>query len=227
MKKIIKWLDNFWYHYKWPTIMIAFFGTILVVGIVQMVGKTDPDISLIYAGPQVITEQGSQEMEKTFSQVVREDINDDGEKVVRLTEVVILSDAQLQEKKEEAEEEGDALYYDVSLRDDAFNQAKGWLVTGEMLVCLMDPYVYEIFAKQNLFLPLADYLDEVPDFAYDAYSIRFSETEFGSFYSSLEPLGEDTLLCLVKPTFLGTDEESARYQAHIAFIKEILAFEIE
>ena len=24
-KKIIKWLDNYWYHYKWTTIITAFF----------------------------------------------------------------------------------------------------------------------------------------------------------------------------------------------------------
>ena len=27
--KVYRWLDNFWYHYKWPTVIIAFFAIVL------------------------------------------------------------------------------------------------------------------------------------------------------------------------------------------------------
>ena len=33
--KVLRWLDNFWYHYKWPTIIIAFFLIVGIVGFTQ------------------------------------------------------------------------------------------------------------------------------------------------------------------------------------------------
>ncbi len=227
MKKFLKWLDNFWYHYKWHTLIITFFAAILVIGVVQMAKKTDPDITLLYAGPAILTEEGIEELEKTFASALSSDTNGDGEKVVRATNVVLLSDEQLKEKQEEAAAEGDSLYYDVSLRSSAFEQIKNWLITGEMLLCLLDPYVYERFAGQDLFMPLADILDEIPESAHDAYSIDFSKTEFGRFYTALEPVAEGALLCLVKPTYLANIKtEGERYQAHVALVKEILSFTV-
>ena len=34
MSKFLKWLDNYWYHYKWHTIIVAFF---LIIGIISTV----------------------------------------------------------------------------------------------------------------------------------------------------------------------------------------------
>lgn len=227
MKKILKWLENFWYHYKWHTLIIGFFAVILVVGIFQMTKKTDPDISLLYAGPAILTEQGLDELERTFGSILSSDSNGDGEKIVRAVGVTILSDEQLAEKKAEAEAEGESLYYDSSLRKSAFEQIKSWLITGEMLICLLDPYVYDQFVDHGLFMPLSNLLDEVPSSAADAYSIRFSETEFGRFYSELAPVTDDLLLCLVNPTVLAGDKtEGVRYQAHVDLLKEILAFTV-
>ncbi len=228
MKKVLKWLENFWYHYKWHTLIIGFFAVILVVGIFQMTKKTDPDISMLYAGPAILTEQGLDELERTFASVLSSDSNGDGKKIVKAVGVTLLSDEQLAEKKAEAEAEGESLYYNVSLRSSAFEQIKSWLITGEMLLCLLDPYVYDQFVDYGLFMPLSNLLDEIPASAADDYSIRFSETEFGRFYSDLAPVTDGLLLCLVNPTVLAGDKtEGERYQAHVTLLKEILAFTVE
>ena len=33
--RFLKWLDNYWYHYKWRTIVILFFAVLLIVCVVQ------------------------------------------------------------------------------------------------------------------------------------------------------------------------------------------------
>ena len=39
MKNLRKWFENYWYHYKWRTLIVAFFAIIIVVCMVQMMQK--------------------------------------------------------------------------------------------------------------------------------------------------------------------------------------------
>ena len=43
--------ENFWYHYKWPTLIIAFFAVFFLIAIAQMGTKNDYDAHLLYTGP--------------------------------------------------------------------------------------------------------------------------------------------------------------------------------
>ncbi|MBR5314827.1 MAG: hypothetical protein IKU45_05400, partial [Clostridia bacterium] len=51
MNKTLKWLDNFWYHYKWHVIIGLFVIVFLVVAIGQMIDKDKVDAYVMYAGP--------------------------------------------------------------------------------------------------------------------------------------------------------------------------------
>ena len=39
MSKVLKWLDNFWYHYKWVAIIVTFFLVLGIILIVQLVSR--------------------------------------------------------------------------------------------------------------------------------------------------------------------------------------------
>ena len=54
MEKIKKWLENYWYHYKWATIIVLFFVTVFAIGIYQMASKSDYDTQIVYAGPVIL-----------------------------------------------------------------------------------------------------------------------------------------------------------------------------
>ena len=49
--KFFRWLDNFWYHNKWKTIIVSFLLLTLIVCAVQFAGREDADIYILYAGP--------------------------------------------------------------------------------------------------------------------------------------------------------------------------------
>ena len=50
--KIYRWLDNFWYHHKWKTLIIAFFAVVVLVCALQMCGKEDEgDVAILMVGP--------------------------------------------------------------------------------------------------------------------------------------------------------------------------------
>ena len=45
----MSWLDNFWYHHKWKVLIITFFAIVIIVGVVQMLNKEDPDSEITIA----------------------------------------------------------------------------------------------------------------------------------------------------------------------------------
>ena len=52
-----KWLDNYWYHYKWTTIIVVSFAVILTICIVQMATKETYDITVLYTGPHIFIKE--------------------------------------------------------------------------------------------------------------------------------------------------------------------------
>ena len=232
MKKIWKWLDNFWYHNKWKTIMISFFLIVFIIGFVQCMQKTDADVSILYVGPEVVTGEEYDAMEKSFESRLDIDYNDDGKITVQITDRVYLSAEQLEEKKEAAKDEGEALYYDTTAMKNSLDQARQWIQSGSMLIAVMDYEVYKTFesVKGSLFVPLTEYLDEVPEYAYDDFSLVFKDIPYVQFADVFDPIAEDTVIVLIRPTWtssLGKDEAKDRYLSHEALMKKLVAFQLD
>lgn len=231
MKKVWKWLDNFWYHHKWKTIIISFFLIVFIIGFVQCMQKTDADVSILYVGPEVVTGEDYAAMEKSLESRLDRDYNDDGKITVQFTDRVYLSDAQLKEK-EEAAKDGEALYYDKSAMKNSLDQARQWILSGAMLISVMDYEVYKTFEaqKDKLFVPLSDYLETVPDYKYDDYSLNFKDIPYVQFTGAFDAICEDTVIVLIKPTWtstLGKDEMAERYQSHEELLQKIVSFSVE
>ncbi|MBR6768269.1 MAG: hypothetical protein IKM34_02140 [Clostridia bacterium] len=232
MKKVWKWLDNFWYHHKWKTIIISFFLIVFIIGFVQCMQKVDADVSILYVGPEVVTGEEYDAMEKSLASRLDTDYNDDGKITVQFTDRVYLSDAQLKEKEEAAAAEGEALYYDKTAMKSSLDQARQWIQSGAMLIAIMDYEVYETFERvqSSLFVPLSDYLDEVPEYKYDDYSLKFKDIPYVQFSGAFSAISEDTVIVLIKPTWtstLGKDEAAARYQAHEELMQKIVKFSVK
>ena len=78
-------LDNFWYHYKWHTIITLFVVIVITVCAVQCAGNTDYDIQVLYAGNHHFARTASDggfsdylETVSSFSDLA-DDYNEDGE----------------------------------------------------------------------------------------------------------------------------------------------------
>ena len=229
MKEFLKKLDNFWYHYKWHTIFTVFFLSVILICTVQCVQKEDPDAMILYSGPEVITAEGKTVIGNILAGRLDKDHNGDGSKIVSLTDVVILSDEQIKEKEEEAKLEGEVLYYDPTKRTDAFNQAKNWLVSGEMLIAILDPFVYEKFEGTNLFVPLDEIFDEIPAAAHDDYAIALDCLDFVQYNPELKEAFSGAVMCLVKPTAISMLSGNAAeewYGVHLSLFRRIVNFEV-
>lgn len=202
MQKFKKWIANYWYHYKWVTVIVLFFAIVLGIGIFQIASKESYDIDILYTGPAILSASEKQDLASAFASVMPDDFNDDSEKTVLINDITILSDEQIAEKEAEAAADNDRLYYDYNNRQNAISQVSTLLATGETTICLMDDFMYRQYKDQGAFLPLSDVLDSLPDYARDDYSVYLKDTPFGAYFTACRALPEDTVLCIRKESVM-------------------------
>lgn len=228
MEKIKKWFSNYWYHYKWPTIVIAFFAAVLIMGIYQMATKDTYDINVLYSGPAILNKDQTSGIENAFASILPKDYNKDEEKSVLINRFTILSEEQLAEKEEQAKAENDSVYYDPTSRSDTISQITTLFATGETSICLMDAYVYSIYLREGAFVTLEEVLGEVPEYARDDYSVYLADTPFGKYFDNLQALPADTILCFRKEAVFAGGSKSksnAQYEFDKSVFRAVFEFE--
>lgn len=228
MEAIKKWLSNYWYHYKWVTIVVIFLVTVVGIGIYQMASKDSYDSNVLYAGPAILNKDQTAGIESAFASILPSDYNNDKEKTAFLNRFTILSDEQIQEKQEEAAKEEDWLYYDPQARNNTLSQITTLFSVGEVSVCLVDEYVYNIYYSQGAFLSLEEVLGYVPEYARDNCSVYLKDTPFGEYFDALKALPEDTVLCIRKSAVFSDKSKkkaNKQYAFDQALFKAIIEFE--
>ncbi len=227
--KVYKWFDNYWYHYKWPTIIVAFFTIAFLIMGLQMCSKEETDIYVIYAGPYVFEENAANDMASEISKVIGEDYNKDGKKTSEMVDLYILSEAQIKAEKEAADAEEEVYYYNAQFFAEEQKKFDQLIFAGEYSICMLDPHLYEYVKESGGFRPLSEVFDEVPASAIDEYGIKLSETEFGKFFTNISSLPEDTVLCLRREStmsFLNRDRAEEQYARYVDTFKNIVNFVI-
>lgn len=222
-------LANFWYHYRFRIIMIAAFAFIITVATVQFVSRQNPDVSVIYAGPQYITANQN----KAFCDVLQgiaEDYNEDGKTYVQLNDMIFMSDDQMTEYIERvAEEEGETAAVDKLTNKQTYERFTYEIFGSNSSICILAEDQYESVAAENGFVPLSELFDEIPDGAIDEYGIRFSETKLCKFYDSAKIFPDDAVIALRRlstmSVFTGKKKAEKQYEYNKDLFMKILNFE--
>lgn len=193
--KFIRWLDNFWYHYKWSVIGIAFAFITILICTLQMCEREKIDAYVMYAGPAPLTDGDERtNILAALKAVLPEDFNGDGEKYVELVSNYIMSEEEIEEARAEAADSD--FYINGAFFSENQKKFENLIVAGEYSVCLLSPYLYESVKSANGFMPLDEIFETVPEGAIDEYGIRLSETDFGSYFPGVNELPKDTVLCM-------------------------------
>ena len=205
-----KKFDNFWYHHKWKVIIIGFIVITVLVCSVQMCSREEPDAYIMYAGPYKFGQTDTRSFESAFGEIVT-DRNGDGKAYAELV----------------------VNYQMFASNREMFDQQ---ILAGDTVICLLDPHLYEsVFVtdengqKQSGFMPLAEVLGYTPEYAVDAYSVRIGDTPMGEFFTVLQGLDEDTLLCVRQMSsfsFLKGQSRTEKYHAYcLDVFRKIFEFE--
>lgn len=160
LRKIFKWLDNFWYHYKWVTLVTAFFTVTLSIIIIQMITKTNPDSNILYGGPAVLTANQTKEIENAFNALLPEDFNGDGEKITSLQAITLMTKEQIAKAEAEAAENSSVFVYNPQSLENNKTSFSTQLFSGEYVICLIDPEQYKNAYKAGGFAPLSELFGE-------------------------------------------------------------------
>ncbi len=224
----LKWLDNFWYHYKWPVIIGAFFLFTFLFCFVQCATaqKNRTDSYICFSGAYQLTEEEQTAIGQVFSAIAPAD--EEGTRgTVGLLHYTYYNEDELR-----------ALYTDEDGNFDnaGFNRAKqynlenyqsldSFMMTGECSIWLVHEEIYQSIQKkeESFAVPLSvTFGEDIPENAYDSCAIRLGDTAIYQTYEALQVLPEDTLLVLTARLIYTNKEE---YEQTTALYRAIVEFD--
>lgn len=216
--KIGNWFKNYWYYYKWPVIIGGAFVIILTVCLVQCAGKEDYDVSIVYTGPHMFEVGEKTALNMAFTQLMDGDVNGDGKKIVDIIDLTAFTDEQINEAIGTDESEATLIKYASYTLDNVKPSFAQVASKGDVSICLVDEYWYNILLEADHLVPLKDILGYSPTNLQDEYSAYLSDLNiYTAFGDSFGKLPEDTLVCFrkmaVTSSFTGKNQADKMYDA--------------
>ena len=212
-------LLNFWYHYKWHSLVAIVLIFALLVCSLQFCKKEEYDIYIMYAGPYVIgkttTDSGEAEIESVISSLKRvtKDFDSDGNISINFANYFYMNNDELAAAGNNINQ---------SFLSSEQKALEGALELSGYYLCLISPVVYETYkgADGGMFMSLSEFSSYVPEDAFYAHNaIKLCKTDFSNL-PGINALPEDTLICIKAPTVFAA--KSKEHKEYISRAKETL-----
>ena len=224
------WLENFWYHYKWHTIVSVFLLTVVTVITVQMCTRTTYDAYIVYAGNYEIkksTPGASSPYSEALKSLgrVTEDFNGDGEKNVSFSNLFVVNEA---EKDKLLEGTNNLEVNETLVREDTD--------TLESLIVYSDYYVfflserlfkeYEAIGEGVMFVPVDEFIDPELDYEYASQGrtgVYLRSLGFGELPTFCD-MPHDTVVCLRYMNEFKKKQSADKYEESKTIFENILTY---
>ncbi len=234
--RVYRWLDNFWYHHKWKTLLCLFLAVVILVCTLQMCKKEDAgDISLILAGPYGFTdnENGYTALRRCLGTYLPEDFDGDGTRRTDLVTYTLYSKDQILALQNHVDENGEADPITVNTANNSqeYSRYNDYVKTGESSIAFLDPWLFdEMVAKGEFLAELEETLGALPEGAIqteqgDCLGVRLGDTKLYQNNAAMRVLPEDTVLCLIGPFFMGKSADETEYQKAIDYFAALVGIE--
>ena len=225
--KFLSWFDNYWYHYKWITIGVAFFLIIVIVCTVQMCTKEEDDLTVVYAGRNTLSLNEESNLSRVLSSVAPSDFDENGEKNISVITYSILSESQVLEIQSQTDEDGNHLYVDKNFNSKEYETYSNYIMTGESSVLFLEPWLFEKLVAAGRVARVEDVIGYVPESAYGEYGVRLGDTAIYKAYGVMQLLPEDTVICILQPYVAGNSSKKEYYARETEMFEAIVTFEEE
>lgn len=232
----LKKLDNYWYHYKWHTIVALFLVAAILICSLQMCAKDEYDIEVLYAGPGKLNDkQTILDIEAAFADLLT-DQTGDGRVAVNLVSYWVDDSIKL-----DTEIEGGLSATDISYTlNYSMNNQKAYVdevKAGNVSLFLVSPYLFHMVDDEAGFMRVTDIFPELKAYeeevcVYDddgkinRFGVVLSKTEFGK-EAGLSYLPDDTILCVRKPSamkgWFGAEKAEAAHALAVDVFRNALA----
>ena len=215
--------ENYWYHYKWHTLVGIFFLVVAIMIVSSVLDKEEPDVLMYYGGPAYFSDGAIGSIEEAFQQVMTEDTNGDGKKMAQLIVTTVLSGDQVATKVMDAREEGDIIFMgDLGAANNEYNQE---ILYGQGILCILDQAHYEESKERFQRFDAVISKDLIPEDTFsDGKGVYLKDTAFGKYFEVFDGLPDDTVLCIkIKPLHIEQD----KYDAAVDLLAATLRFDLE
>lgn len=190
-------ISTFITYYKWYVLIALFFVVVITVMIVQACGREEYDISVMYAGPAILSDNESAAIEKAFEALAGDD-----EKAV-LYELTIMNEDELSEAWENGASA--AFLNNKTIRENREAFATH-VMSDEYFILLLSPECYETMLQNNALEALDD-LGVSGGERYGDYALNLHSLEYVKQSSAFSALPSDTLVCFKKISELNASKE--------------------
>lgn len=213
-------IANFWYHHKWKVIVTGVFLFMGITLLTQFLNKSNPDITLLYAGPDYITANDNRKFCTALSGIM-DDYNGDGEKKILLNDIIYMTSDQIRAAKALADENGDDFVYNQQANAQTAEQFTYEIMAGDSLLCFLCEDQYETVRDVGGFVPLAEIFDIVPESAVDEYGLRLYDTPFAQYFTISHIFPEETIVALRKVTTISQVRGQAKMEKKMAWHRDL------
>ena len=193
------WLDNFWYHYKWHSLIALFLVFAITVCTLQMCDKESYDIHILYAGNHAFARQSTDadapEYFKARQSLARfaSDYDGDGEVKVSLRDLFIPDKDSMSDLSE----------IEYSRASEDRTNLVTLMVSGDHYLCFVSSEVYENYKGTGRLMNIKALVGDGMALQYfddTGEGVYLSSTAFSSL-SGFSSLPEDTLIVLRSTNF--------------------------
>ena len=194
------WIENFWYHYKWHSLIALFLVFTLTICSLQMCSKQSYDVYIMYAGEADIRRTSDDGDISPYHTVVKslrtkcDDYNGDGSVNVEFMNLFVPTTEQISEYEKIM-----GVEVNYALVNDNLSTMNDTMSYSEYYICFMSESRFLDFDSRNngaMFTPIKQFAN--PDKSYEYASERGIYLSSTDFYSlpGIKDLPEDTVVCL-------------------------------
>ncbi len=190
-------LANFWYHNKVWIIIAAVFIFVISVAVTQYAKQSNPDIFIIYGGPEHITANEA----KSFAGLLEDmmdDYNGDGKKLCQINEFVFMTPEQVDKITSTPNADGEDVVVNLNTNLETYNRYSNEIFGGESIICILSEHQYEEVKNAGGLLPLSELFDETPQGAIDEFGIRLKDTQLYAYSPAARIFPEDAVIAIRK-----------------------------
>lgn len=231
--KFALWLENFWYYYKFHTIVVLFVLFVVTVCFVQCATKETGDLTVTFAGSYAFQGDERQNFIDVLNAVAPEDEKSGDKLSVGLNSYSIYSEDELRALYTDIDEEtgtsalNSGYYSAKQYNTEQLESFSTYIKTGESPVLFINSFVFEAQNISDIAMPLSDlYGETVPEAACSEYAIRLGDTDFYRYYAAVQVLPADTLVVLVKPFYMGATSNEEVYARYERLFRAIVDFKM-
>lgn len=229
---ILTRLENFWYHYKWHSLIALFLVFTVTICTLQMCDKEKYDVNVLYAGGHAFSRESEgadySEYQKIMSSMKNFTEDHDGDGKISVS----FRDLYLPTEEELAKEEDD-VYFSRAYEDKQILIST--MMTGEYFLCFFSPEVFESYDKVegdsigvfSPIMPLLPYGASVEYYNDSGTAIKLSSLDIYSL-AGFSSMPEDTVIVIRNTGFsthLDDDKNTRDYERSLKMLIEMVTYD--